>query len=148
MLGALTVFWIEALTAHTNHSPESDLREFVNLAAALVPTLTFVAGCALATLWCVADQRKRCPVCLSRLALPVTLGSWSSSLLDPVTTEFVCERGHGSLAMPETDASSAERDGWTGMDEFLAGPVHTHVGPPRRHGEGSRGPCYSGPSYA
>jgi hypothetical protein len=47
----------------------------------------------------------------------VTLGSWSSSLLDPVTTEFVCERGHGSLAMPETDASSAERDRWTGMDD-------------------------------
>ena len=89
----------------------------MNLAIALIPTLTFLAVCALATLWCVVDQRKRCPVCLSRLALPVTLGSWSSSLLDPVTTEFVCERGHGSLAMPETAASSAERDRWTEMDE-------------------------------
>jgi hypothetical protein len=117
VLSALTLFWIEAVTARTLRAPESDLREFVNLMAALVPALSFVAACALATLWCVADQRKRCPVCLARLALPVTFGSWSSSLLDPATTEFVCERGHGSLAMPETDASSAEGDRWTAMDE-------------------------------
>ncbi len=117
VLGTLTLFWIEALTAHAVRAPESDLREFVSLAGALVPTLSFLAGCALATLWCVADQRKRCPVCLSRLALPVTLGSWSRPLLDPVTTELVCERGHGSLSMPETDSSSSEPDRWTAMDE-------------------------------
>jgi hypothetical protein len=117
VLAALTLFWIEAVTARTIRAPESDLREFVNLMAALVPTFGFLAVCALATLWCVVDQRKRCPVCLARLAMPVTLGSWSSSLLDPVTTEFVCERGHGSLAMHETDASSTEPDRWTAMDD-------------------------------
>jgi hypothetical protein len=49
--------------------------------------------------------------------MPVTMGSWSSQLLDPVTTEFLCKNGHGSLAMPETQSSSAEPDRWTAMDE-------------------------------
>lgn len=117
VLAALTLFWIEAVTARTVRAPDSDLREFVNLMTALVPTFGFLALCALATLWCVVDQRKRCPVCLTRLAMPVTLGSWSSSFLDPVTTEFLCERGHGSLSMHETAASSTEPDRWTAMDE-------------------------------
>jgi len=58
-------------------------------------------------------SRRRCPVCFERLALPITLGSWSS-VLEPATTEFLCEFGHGSLCVPETE--QGERDRWTTLD--------------------------------
>jgi hypothetical protein len=45
--------------------------------------------------------------------MPVTMGSWSS-VLEPVTTEFMCESGHGSLCVPETE--SGEPDRWTSLD--------------------------------
>ncbi|MGE5645549.1 MAG: hypothetical protein ACM336_07145 [Acidobacteriota bacterium] len=83
----------------------------------LLPPLLFLPACALAVLWCVSDQRRRCPVCLHRLAMPVTVGSWSSSFLDPAMTELLCENGHGALAMPETQSSATEPDRWTAMDE-------------------------------
>jgi len=38
------------------------------------------------------------------------MGSWGS-VLEPATTELLCEAGHGSLSMTETDA--AEPDRWT-----------------------------------
>jgi hypothetical protein len=116
VLGGLAVFWIEIILAIDMPS-HGEFREFVRLLGALIPTLLFFLACALAVLWCVADQRRRCPVCLHRLAMPVTMGSWSSSLLNPATTEFLCENGHGSLAIPETQSSAAEPDRWTAMDE-------------------------------
>jgi hypothetical protein len=75
--------------------------------------LLFLAACCFAVWWSFADQRQRCPECLERLALPVTIGSWSS-VLEPVTTEFLCESGHGSLCVPETEQS--ERGRWTALD--------------------------------
>jgi hypothetical protein len=77
----------------------------------------FLVLCACTVYWAFHDQRRRCPVCLMRLALPVTIGSWSSSLLDPVSTELLCERGHGALCIPETQSSVAEPDSWTAMDD-------------------------------
>lgn len=78
---------------------------------------TFLILCACAVYWAFHDQRRRCPVCLGRLALPVTIGSWSSSLFEPVSTELLCERGHGALCIPETQSSVAEPDSWTAMDD-------------------------------
>jgi hypothetical protein len=77
----------------------------------------FLILCACAVYWAFYDQRRRCPVCLERLALPVTIGSWSSSLFEPVSTELLCERGHGALCIPETQSSVAEPDSWTAMDD-------------------------------
>jgi len=68
-----------------------------------------MAAFGLVTLWSCADQRRRCPKCLRRLSLPVTVGSWAS-VLEPATTELLCEAGHGSLSMTDTD--SAEPDRW------------------------------------
>lgn len=84
----------------------------VALAGALT-TIVFLAAVAFAFWWSFADQRHRCPQCLQLLAMPVTIGSWSS-VLDPVTTEFLCESGHGSLYLPETE--QGERDRWTALD--------------------------------
>jgi hypothetical protein len=52
-------------------------------------------------------------VCLQLLTMPVSFGSWSS-VLDPATTELVCDSGHGSLTFPETDGGL--RDRWTNLD--------------------------------
>ena len=86
---------------------------FVPIPARPLITLLFLGACGFAFWWSFADQHRRCPVCLSWLALPITLGSWSS-VLDPVTTEFLCESGHGSLCVPETEQSERER--WTNLD--------------------------------
>jgi hypothetical protein len=76
-------------------------------------TIPFLAACVFAVWWSFVDQRQRCPECLERLALPVTIGSWSS-VLEPVTTEFLCESGHGSLCVPETERGEPDR--WTALD--------------------------------
>jgi MacB-like periplasmic core domain len=117
ILGGLAVFWIEIILAIPDRAMPGEVGELITVAVGILPTLMFLVVCGLAVLWCIADQKRRCPVCLDRLAMPVTMGSWSSQLLDPVTTEFLCENGHGSLAMPESQSSSAEPDRWTAMDE-------------------------------
>jgi hypothetical protein len=43
------------------------------------------------------DLRRRCPVCLHGLLLTVTEGTADCYLLNSVTTESVCARGHGVL---------------------------------------------------
>ena len=79
--------------------------------------IVFIVGFGYAVLWCIADQRSRCPVCLHRLVLPVTMGSWASSLFDPAATELVCEKGHGSLAVMESQAGGEAPDRWIELDE-------------------------------
>jgi hypothetical protein len=62
------------------------------------------------------DQQRRCPVCLCRLTMPVVIGSWASSLIDPVSTELMCEEGHGTLHVPETQSSDREPEHWEPLD--------------------------------
>lgn len=78
----------------------------------VMATLAFVFVCAFAVWWSFADQRGRCPVCLQLLAMPVSLGSWSS-VLDPATTELLCDSGHGSLCQPDAVEGP---DRWTTLD--------------------------------
>jgi hypothetical protein len=88
-----------------------------DLWAALALDWAFYLGCGAALYWCFYDQRRRCPVCLHRLSIPVTTGSWSSPLFDPVSTELLCDQGHGSLWVPETQSSASLAEHWTGLDE-------------------------------
>lgn len=76
-------------------------------------TLVFLGGFGLAAIWVFDDQRRRCPVCLHRLARPVTLGSWAS-MFEPVTTEFLCDEGHGALSLAETEMGEGDR--WVSLD--------------------------------
>jgi hypothetical protein len=102
--------WIEAGAAIRALMPrDSHQAAYAGLFSTVI--LIFVFGNAL--LWSFADQHKRCPVCLERLALPVSVGSWAS-VFDPATTELVCENGHGSLSVPETDVTEPGR--WTVFD--------------------------------
>ena len=85
----------------------------IPIQASWLSTLLFLGCISVAFWWSFADQRRRCPECLELLAMPVTIGSWSS-VLNPVSTEFLCESGHGALCVPETEQS--ERDRWTVLD--------------------------------
>jgi hypothetical protein len=102
------LLWVEAaavLGARTEGS--------VRLLTGAVPALAFLPVCACAIWWSFADQRRRCPVCLQRLGMPVRMGSWAS-VLDPATTELVCDSGHGSLCAPESTEGAPDR--WTNLD--------------------------------
>jgi hypothetical protein len=76
-------------------------------------TLAFLGGFGLAAIWVFDDQRRRCPECLRRLARPVTMGSWGS-MFEPVTTEFLCDEGHGALSLAESEIGDGDR--WVSLD--------------------------------
>jgi hypothetical protein len=60
----------------------------------------FLTASILLVWWAIRDQNRRCPVCCSRLVMPVTIGTYSSPMLEPVRTELMCARGHGILYIP------------------------------------------------
>jgi len=66
--------------------------------------------------WAMADQRQRCPVCLRRLINPTRIGEPSHTFLDWYGTEFMCERGHGLLHVPEIRASCYNVRRWLYLD--------------------------------
>jgi hypothetical protein len=66
--------------------------------------------------WAIADQRKRCPVCLRRLINPTRIGEASHMFLDWYGTELVCARGHGLLHTPEIPTSCYSTDHWLCLD--------------------------------
>ena len=104
------LLWIETGTAIRAHLPRGEVWKVLGT---LSSALAFIAGYGCALMWSFADQRRRCPVCLHWLAMPVTMGSWAS-VFEPVTTELLCEEGHGSLCMPETEGGEPDR--WTALD--------------------------------
>jgi len=63
-------------------------------AALLLPYLT---ASFLALRYCWSDQRRRCPECHARLALPVRIGLGPRLPFEPVGTELLCPQGHGAL---------------------------------------------------
>jgi hypothetical protein len=108
-LATVELSWIEVVGLIRDQNALPQIRPL----GALVLTLAFIPLFGYVAKWSFMDQRNRCPVCLHLLAMPVTIGSWSS-VLEPTTTELVCERGHGALSVPETEAG--EDDRWTKLD--------------------------------
>ncbi|HJT86361.1 MAG TPA: ABC transporter permease [Bryobacteraceae bacterium] len=106
-LSLSSLIWIESLAALQLRLPRGGLGA---LFTGLLLTACFLFSSALALWWAFADQRRRCPECLRPLIMPVTIGFWSS-IFEPVTTEFLCEAGHGSLCLPETE--TGEPSHWT-----------------------------------
>lgn len=84
------------------------------LLTAIPMTFAYIVAMGRAMLWAVADQRRRCPMCLRRLVAPIPVGSWAS-LFEPAATELLCENGHGALAI--ADAETNAQDRWTRLDE-------------------------------
>jgi hypothetical protein len=122
----LPLLWIEGGAALRANLPNAGLRVF---AGGLGFTFLFIAAFEVALVWCLADQRRRCPVCLQLLALPVSMGSWAS-VLEPATTESLCEMGHGSLSVPEAGMDATDR--WIAMDASWRELFETTTGV--RHG--------------
>jgi len=71
--------------------------------------------------WILADQRRRCPVCLRLLANPVRLGEPSRILLEWHGTELMCLRGHGMLYVPEWPAIWSRRQRWLALGPSWSG---------------------------
>lgn len=92
------LLWVEAEAVVRALTPRGELPLIIR---AISFRLAFLFAFARAMSWLIADQRSRCPVCLRRLANPVTIGSWSSTF-DPPTSESFCEAGHGLLYTPES----------------------------------------------
>ncbi|HVP47063.1 MAG TPA: hypothetical protein VMT32_10790 [Bryobacteraceae bacterium] len=119
-MAIVPLLWIEGGAAIRAHISNVQLRVF---GGGLGLALIFVAAFGYALLWIFADQRRRCPVCLERLAMPVTVGSWAS-VFDPAATEVLCNQGHGALCMSETETGAADQ--WTAFGASWRGLFDTN----------------------
>jgi len=108
---AVPVFWIEFAELYRSWVPPSEFRV---ITTGMLFRVIFVLAFSCAILWSFLDQRKRCPVCLQILGMPVRIGS-SASIFDPVRTELLCEQGHGLLCITAVD--DGEDDQWTTLDQ-------------------------------
>jgi len=75
-----------------------------------------VTGYILSFRWAIADQRRRCPVCLYTLTNPVRIGQSSQMFLDWYGTELICAKGHGVLQVPEIPTSCYRSQRWLSFD--------------------------------
>jgi hypothetical protein len=110
LIVSIPLLWIEGGAWIRAHLRTEALRV---LAGGIGWTLLFLAGFGQSILWSLADQRRRCPVCLRRLAMPVAMGSWAS-MFEPASTEMLCDEGHGSLCLSETESGADDR--WIALD--------------------------------
>jgi len=109
------LLWIEGSRWLWNLLTPEVLRVWV---AGLGATMAFLGGFGMASIWIFDDQRRRCPECLRRLARPVTMGSRASTF-DPITTEFLCDDGHGALSLAESEVGDGDR--WVSLDASWRG---------------------------
>jgi hypothetical protein len=58
------------------------------------------------------DQRYRCRVCLRRLRMPVSQGSWAGTIINSAATEYICPFGHGRLSVPEAQLTGDDAGNW------------------------------------
>lgn len=105
LLTLLVAVWLELMVGI--HDPVTGL----------LSSWVFLLLCVFAAVMILLDQRRRCPVCLHRLSLPVSMGTLSSPLLDPASTELLCDQGHGVLTVPGTGTSASAEERWTALDE-------------------------------
>lgn len=74
--------------------------------------LLFVLLATTQLRWAFQDQEARCKECLRLLASPTRVGRPSHNLLEWNGTQIACERGHGSLSVPELETSWRQSSEW------------------------------------
>src|SRR5450631_4327698 len=75
--------------------------------------LCFLLGAGLLYL-IVWDQRYRCRVCLRRLRMPISTGSWSRILqFGHPRIEYICTYGHGTLSEDDLRITGNSGAEWT-----------------------------------
>jgi hypothetical protein len=105
LVAILCLLWIEGGIVLRRHLANDTVRA---LGGGLLFTAGFLAAVGSAVSWSLNDQQRRCPVCLRRMASPVRIGSWAS-VFEPVTTELLCDEGHGALCVQECEMGQPDR---------------------------------------
>lgn len=82
--------------------------------AATFPAASFILyfGLIFGFRWALADQKRRCPVCLNFLSNAVEIGSPAHVLVERHCSELRCARGHGSLYIPRVPTSWSAAQQW------------------------------------
>jgi len=78
--------------------------------------------CLMGMRWALADQKQRCPVCLSKVTNPAQVGQASRTFLAWNGTEMICLGGHTLLHVPGLPTSWFSTQRWLYLDaswEFL-----------------------------
>jgi hypothetical protein len=91
----------------------------LSLPQSLAPSIQGIAWfllCLFGFRWALRDQRRRCPVCLSRLGKAARVGHSSKSFLAWNGTELACNGGHGLLHVPELPTSWFSTQRWLQLD--------------------------------
>ena len=63
------------------------------------------------------DQQMRCHVCLRRMRIPSSSGSWASFLFNRPKTEYLCPVGHGTVSVTPGEPGGPDSSDWKDMDE-------------------------------
>jgi hypothetical protein len=105
LVGILSLLWIEGGFLLRRHLANETVRA---LGGGLLFAVAFLAAIGSAVVWCLSDQQRRCPVCLRRMTAPVRIGTWAS-VFEPVTTELLCDEGHGALCLQECEMGEPDR---------------------------------------
>ncbi len=80
---------------------------------AIVLLWFYTIGCTVVCVLTVRDHLHRCPVCLIRLRMPTSSGTWGSLMMDLPGTQYVCPKGHGWL---HRDGSGDGKARWNRLD--------------------------------
>jgi hypothetical protein len=112
----LLVAGLAALLAEASARNALAIHPYQFLVGMLADWLVIV-GALLIFRWSILDQSRRCPVCLRRLGMPVSRGSWSSPLLEPASTELLCDQGHGALSVSDAVTTLGEIRRWVALDD-------------------------------
>ncbi len=67
----------------------------------------YIASSVGVVVYSYRDLRRRCPVCLHRLTMPVRIGHSGQVLLEQSGLELVCPQGHGMLYTPQVQVEAA-----------------------------------------
>jgi hypothetical protein len=107
ILGILCVVPLDVIYSSTSgYQPGADALQLV---------FTFGLG-IFALWWAIADQRKRCPVCLRLVTHPAHVGIASRTFLTWNGTELFCAGGHTLLEVPDMPTSWFYSPRWVYLD--------------------------------
>lgn len=112
-LAAIGCAWILIV----DPSGRIDLSRGLGEYAGLVTTWVFaLVACGFLHLsW--RDQQMRCHVCLRRMRIPASSGSWASYIFNRPKTEYLCPAGHGTVSVSPGEPGGPESSDWKDMDE-------------------------------
>jgi hypothetical protein len=112
-LGGIGCVWLQVV----DPSKGLDLNRSLGDYAGLITTWVFsLIACGFLHLsW--RDQQLRCHVCLRRMRIPASSGSWASYIFNRPRTEYLCPAGHGTVSVSPGEPGGPESSDWKDMDE-------------------------------